>query len=231
MRPKLIVFDFDDTLVDTYGVFMDYYERFAHIMSELGLGSRGEALEKLHAVDIQVVTRFGYPSLESFPLALQESYAQLAEEAGQPYDQEVAVALARLGRQVHEAPAPPYTDAEAALSALAGRVRLLLLSQGDADSQLARVRTSGFDRYFDELNVVPHKTVAVYQELTRRWDIAAESCLMVGNSIRADINPALEAGMQAVHLLREDWAYDREQPRGHYRTIKQLSELLELIEL
>jgi len=228
---EALIFDFDDTLVDTYGLFMEYYNRFADIMKEQQLATEEEALAVLHEVDIQVVIRIGYPSRESFGLAMQESYHLLCEKKGLCPAPEMSEQLYRLGLAVHQDKTRHYDDAAPLLQYFSGKIPLLLLSQGDSDSQLARVNSSGFAHFFQEARIVPQKTAAVYRELVSDYGFKPERCCMIGNSIRSDINPAMEAGLSAIHLLRQDWVYDQVPAQGEYRTITSLAELRELIEL
>ena len=67
----------------------------------------------------------------------------------------------------------------------------------------------------DRVEVVSEKTAATYGGL-----FAGRRALMVGDSLRSDIRPALEAGAWAAHVPHagEPWAIERaEVPEGHPR--------------
>lgn len=64
--------------------------------------------------------------------------------------------------------------------------------------------------YFERVEIVSEKQVGTYAEICARHGLDASAGLMVGNSMRSDILPALEAGMQAAHLEHgTQWAHEQ----------------------
>ena len=54
---------------------------------------------------------------------------------------------------------------------------------------------------------------------------------MVGNSLRSDILPALEAGAFAVHIPHEfEWAHERAQTPDAEPRFRRLNSLLDLVD-
>ncbi|MEH7350813.1 HAD family hydrolase, partial [Gottfriedia acidiceleris] len=49
--------------------------------------------------------------------------------------------------------------------------------------------------------------------------------VMIGNSLRSDIVPALDAGMKAIHIIRDSWFYDEIE---HIHTIESIKSLVEI---
>ncbi len=231
MKVDTLIFDFDDTLVDTYHLFLDYYDRFVDAMLALGFSPRKEILDYVHAADIASVQRIGHPATESFPLALRDTYRHFCESAGQPFQPEISAKLEALGWAVHEEPAALVEDAEPVLRELTGKVRLLLLSQGDEENQLRRIYRSGLQQYFEACIVVPLKTTEVYQQVAATYQLTPKRTCMIGNSMRSDINPALQAGFQGIHIQLNAWAYDDEDAYGAHDTVSRLAEVLRIIQL
>jgi putative hydrolase of the HAD superfamily len=71
---------------------------------------------------------------------------------------------------------------------------------------------------FDAVEIVSDKTPATYARVFARHG-GAHRALMVGNSLRSDVLPALEAGAWGVHVPQGPvWALDHaEPPAGHPR--------------
>ncbi|MGH9158739.1 MAG: HAD family hydrolase [Vicinamibacteraceae bacterium] len=101
------------------------------------------------------------------------------------------------------------------LRQLAGRHRLILLTKGNHDDQLAKVARSGVHLFFHRVDVVREKDTAAYVDAARRHGIRAGTAWMVGNSPRSDIIPALDAGLNAVFIPHPaTWALElAELPR------------------
>jgi len=61
--------------------------------------------------------------------------------------------------------------------------------------------------------------------------VAPEEAVMVGNSMRSDILPALEAGAFAVHIPHEfEWAHERAQTPDAEPRFRRLTSLLDLVD-
>jgi putative hydrolase of the HAD superfamily len=101
------------------------------------------------------------------------------------------------------------------LAYLTGRHRLILFTKGEPAEQAAKVERSGLQSHFDAIEIVPEKDAATYRALVNRHHVVKEHGWMVGNSPRSDINPALEAGLNAVFIPhRATWAMEHEEVRS-----------------
>lgn len=118
------------------------------------------------------------------------------------------------------------------LRQLAGRHRLILLTKGNHDDQLAKVARSGVHLFFHRVDVVREKDTAAYVDATRRHGIREGTGWMVGNSPRSDIIPALAAGLNAVFIPHPaTWALElAELPRHPGERLLVLERFEELTE-
>ena len=83
---------------------------------------------------------------------------------------------------------------------LASRHRLLLITKGDLFDQETKLARSGLGEYFRDIEVVADKTPQRYAALFRNHSLDPAHVLMVGDSLRSDILPALELGACAVYI-------------------------------
>ncbi len=118
------------------------------------------------------------------------------------------------------------------LRQLAGRHRLVLLTKGDLDDQLAKVARSGLRGRFHQIDVVIEKDPETYRDALRRHGAEAERSWMVGNSPKSDILPALEAGLGAVFIPHEaTWTLELvdmpSSPRERLLTLSRFEELVD----
>lgn len=221
MRPSglsLVLVDFDDTLVDTAPRFHDARERLFRRLVEAGLPE--EAAREMHhgEVDLEMLREHGLgpARLEhSFP----ETYRRLCSRLAREIDHAVAEECAELGRGV--AGTPPCLDgALDALRELAAAYPTVVYTQAaDVDYQLRCVREAGVLEILpqERVRICERKTADEFHATIRGFGVAdpGATC-MIGNSIRADINPALLAGAHAIHVeVSHPWAFDVVEPVGN----------------
>ena len=80
------------------------------------------------------------------------------------------------------------------------------------------MRRSGLAPFFDVVSIVSDKTEEAYHRLCADLDVSPAELLMVGNSFRSDIAPALQIGAYAVHVpFRTIWAHEKTEEYEHER--------------
>jgi len=62
------------------------------------------------------------------------------------------------------------------------------------------VERSGLQGFFEAIEIVAEKDMQTYQVLVNKHKIVKTQGWMIGNSPRSDINPAMEAGLNAVYI-------------------------------
>ncbi|MGH9480784.1 MAG: HAD family hydrolase [Terriglobales bacterium] len=150
--------------------------------------------ERINQEERRVIAEIGY-GLESFTLALTRAFQALAPERWGP---EARTAVGQLAASIAAEPIEFVPGAVETLRYLAPRHRLLLVTKGDFAEQSRKVALSGVAPLFEQVHVLPEKDEAAYRERLAALDARPESCWMIGNSPKSDINPALRAGLNAV---------------------------------
>ncbi|MFZ0412156.1 MAG: HAD hydrolase-like protein, partial [Candidatus Acidiferrales bacterium] len=74
------------------------------------------------------------------------------------------------------------------------------LTKGEAAEQAGKVERSGLQSYFEHIEIVLEKEPTTYDRMIEEFKIVKTHGWMVGNSPRSDINPALQAGLNAVFI-------------------------------
>lgn len=225
IAPEIIAFDGDDTLWHNEPLFWNTSERFKELLAPYAdptaLASRILATERAN------LALFGY-GIKGFVLSLIETAIQVSD--GQVPTAVIAEMLER-GKEMLAHPVHLLDGARETLEALHGRVPLVLITKGDLFDQEGKLARSGLAELFDRVEIVSEKDAATY---SRIFGDRATRALMVGNSVRSDILPALEAGGWAVHVPYPiTWAHEQaDPPHGHprFRQIAGLAELPGVIE-
>ncbi len=116
-------------------------------------------------------------------------------------------------------PIDPMPGVTETLPLLATQARLVLVTKGDLFHQESKLAASGLGDHFAGVEIVSEKTADTYARVFARYGANAADAVMVGNSLRSDIWPALAAGAYAVHIPNEiEWARERaETPEGEPR--------------
>ena len=226
---KAVIFDFDDTLVVTTERFDAVRSSFCRLMEELGL-ALPDLAGLVDRLDVENVKRAGYFAASCFPDALCQAYRHCCREKGRTPQEEHLRQLAEMGWAVYREPPALLDDAHQLLETLQRHYPLVLLTKGEQDLQRRRIEESGLEPYFAETFIVGDKNDRLFKQLVKTLNLRPGDSWSVGNSIRSDINPALAAGMQAVHYAAgATWQYEHAEPAGfHYRasTLREVGEII-----
>jgi putative hydrolase of the HAD superfamily len=209
MRPTLII-DADDTLWETEIYYEQCISDFGGMMATMGF-DRQEAERTVDEVERKRVPLVGYGPHE-FSRNLVITYERLCQRYGRSVKGDVSSAVWEMGQVVLEPPIEFLDGVTEALPWLSGRFRLILLTKGDQDVQVGKLERSGLAHYFEGVHVVQEKDAEVLRGLMADYGLQPEMTWMVGNSPRSDINPALEAGIGAVHIPHSNtWSFEHQE--------------------
>ncbi|MCB1512228.1 MAG: HAD hydrolase-like protein, partial [Hyphomicrobiaceae bacterium] len=115
------------------------------------------------------------------------------------------------------------------LEKLKGDYRLVVITKGDLFDQERKLAASGIDHFFDAVEIVSEKERTTYERIFAEQGEGPGRAMMVGNSLRSDIIPALEAGSWATFIPHEHaWALEHaEEPVGQarYQCIEEIAQL------
>ncbi|MEM9634680.1 MAG: HAD family hydrolase [Pseudomonadota bacterium] len=199
-------FDADDTLWHNERIFRLTEERFAGLLGDYT--GKDKLNERLVAAERRNVLHYGY-GVKGFTLSMIETAIEVTD--GQVHADVIAEIL-EAGRDMLNHPVEPLPYVEETLKAVKDDYRLVLITKGDLFDQERKIAASGLDIYFDAIEIVSEKTAATYEILFARHGTGAQEAMMIGNSLKSDILPAVKAGAQAAHVPYEiTWALEEAQ--------------------
>jgi putative hydrolase of the HAD superfamily len=188
-----LVFDADDTLWENNIYFERAFDDFCEFLNHSKLTPR-QVREVLNEIELVNAKVHGYGS-KNFGLNLQQAYRHLAEEEIRSSDLDHVMSLAE---RILEQPLEVIDGVEETLAELRQRHELTLFTKGHPEEQRMKVDRSGLGGYFAHLAIVKEKDAAAYRRLVEERGFDRRETWMIGNSPKSDINPALEAGLNAV---------------------------------
>lgn len=226
-----IIFDFDDTLVETTVFFENAREKFARMMVDLGFPLQ-EVLDALDRFDIENVRRCGGFMKDCFPRAMVQTYSLFCGKNGVDPDPGLCKTVEDLGWWVFEQKPQPVPGAVQVLEELTGmgNYTLILATKGDPAIQWERIGQSGLKGFFEMIYVLRDKSSRQYREISRRHDLKPECSWVVGNSLKSDINPGIRAGFNCIYIPNcYTWSYEMEEPAGDFITLDSLGMVPDLV--
>ena len=231
MNLDLIAFDGDDTLWHNERSYRSGREQFLRLLADAGVVLTAEDIDAhVNRIEVENIKYYGY-GVSSFVLSLIECAIDLTDGriAGGDLRGLIDIAKLMLTEDVELFPA-----AAAIVTTLAASWPLMLITKGDLLHQTSKLERSGLRGSFRYVEVVSHKTRDVYEAILSRHRIDPHRFLMIGNSLRSDVLPVVEAGGRAVHVPAAlSWSHeDADVPHhavGRYVEIAALDQLLEVI--
>jgi putative hydrolase of the HAD superfamily len=211
----LVLVDFDDTLVDTAPRFQNARRSLFALLRSLG--AEESHVHKVHHEQVEALMLerhgLGPARLEH---SFRHTYEVVCEQLGWSLSAELAARCAALGKTVAGAP-PLIAGALDALKRLAGAFPTAVFTQAaDRAYQMSCVEATGVHEVVgpDRVVVCERKTAAAFQHTLSEFRVEnPASVWMIGNSIRSDINPALEVGARAILVeVNEPWEFDLVEP-------------------
>jgi putative hydrolase of the HAD superfamily len=204
---QFLLIDGDDTLWENNVYFEQAIEAFIDFLAHSSM-TREQVRSALDEIERMNVSRHGYGSA-SFTKNLQETYERLAERDLRPQDIEHVL---QLGQRIASQPVQLLPDVAETISYLAGRHDLMLLTKGHEEEQRLKIERSGLEVLFTATAVVHEKAEETYRAIVHERQLDPTSTWMIGNSPRSDINPALQAGLNAVFIPHEHtWRLEKEE--------------------
>jgi len=229
-RPQSLTaigFDADDTLWQNEQFFKLTQERFAALLvdhADVDLLSA-----KLEESAKRNIRYYGF-GIKSFTLCMVETAIE-ATDGRVPAA--VIGEIVAAGRDMMDHPVETLPQVRETLESLAGGYRLILITKGDLFDQERKLAASGLGELFDSVEIVGEKNAATYHRVFTRHGDGPERSMMVGNSLRSDVLPAIEAGCWGVYVPHEltNVLEHAEEPADEprFRRLAHFGDLVELL--
>lgn len=208
---NLVLVDFDDTLVETAPAFHGARRALFRRLEEEGFPEEDVRRVHFDEVDPELLKAHGMGPFRMAP-SFRETYLRLCKARGRGADPAVADACEAFGRDFLGTPRVMDGSLEA-LQALAAVFPTVVFSQAAQEEyQMGRIRDAGVLGILreDQVRITERKTPESFRDALLHFGIQDPStAVMIGNSLRSDINPALSVGSEAILVEPyEMWHYD-----------------------
>lgn len=216
-----IAFDADDTLWHNERGFRMTQDRFAQLLADHTDGS--QLKQRLLAAEKRNLDVYGF-GVKGFVLSMIETAIEVTDGAAPTTTIEE---LLSMGRAMLADPVDLLDGVRDAIETLKPVADIILITKGDLLDQERKLAQSGLGDLFDAVEIVSDKTTDTYTRIFARHDTAHQ--MMVGNSLRSDVIPAIEAGAWGVYVPHAlTWEYEHAVPPVTHRHFRQLSTVSDL---
>jgi putative hydrolase of the HAD superfamily len=207
MNRQYLIIDADDTLWENNIYFERAFEEFVAFLDHSSLSPR-EVRDVLDEMEMANARIHGYGSL-NFGRNLRQCYQHLAEREVREDDLRTVMGFAE---RILQCPMEVIPDVPATLEYLALRHDLTLFTKGHPEEQKLKIDRSELGPFFAHTAIVKEKDAPAYRALVADRGMDPSRTWMIGNSPKSDINPALEAGLNAVFVPHEHtWLLEKQE--------------------
>ncbi|MGB4826146.1 MAG: HAD family hydrolase [Paracoccaceae bacterium] len=218
-----IGFDADDTLWQNEAYFRLTQDRFASLLRDHA--DPDHLHDRLLAAERRNIGAYGF-GVKGFTLSMIETAIEVTEGR---VPASVISELLGAGRAMLDHPVELLPHAREAVASLALSHRIVLITKGDLLHQERKLAQSGLGDLFHAVEIVSDKTAQIYASIFARHGTGPEQALMVGNSLKSDVVPALQAGGFGVYVPHGlTWALEAaDEPAEHprYASLPDLGQL------
>ena len=236
---KVIAFDADDTLWDCQGYFENVEEHLYSLIRPYCENPKQELFDTESAN----MEDLGY-GCKAFTISIIETALRVG--GNDITSTELSDLLKDCKRLLH-LPATPLPEVESTLQTLRDSIdtsnlspltphlsplKMVVFTKGELQDQENKLKRSGLLKYFDDVEITSDKSQKEFLALCEHQDIHPSELLMIGNSLKSDIAPALAIGAWAIHIpFHITWQLEHFDDIDHERLIKiqRFSEILKYL--
>lgn len=227
MKP-LLAFDADDTLWHDESHYIQVKERYYDILNSFA--SKEKLSEQLNDMERKNIHIYGY-GRKSFSLSMLETALVISQGAlthAQVQD------IYDLGKELCQVSVDLFPDVMETLHDLSRDYTLALITKGDLFDQQRKIEASGLKDFFSSIDIVTEKHAQTYADIIEERGWQLPHLVMIGNSLKSDILPTIQLGMQAIHIPFEStWELDYcevpEHWQGHFHTVESIAQVPEMV--
>jgi putative hydrolase of the HAD superfamily len=223
---QFLILDADDTLWENNIYFEHAFDEFVAFLdhSKLSPQEVRDILDEIERTNIKI---HGYGSL-NFGRNLRECYQRLCERHVRAGDLEIVMGFAQ---RILQHPMEVIPGVAETLEYLSPRHDLTLFTKGHPEEQRLKIDRSGLGVFFAHTAIVKEKDAAAYRLLVEERGMDPQRTWMIGNSPKSDVNPALEAGLNAVFVPHNfTWSLEKTdlvEGTGRLLKVERIEELRE----
>lgn len=224
---KRFLFDLDDTICPTRGIFREVMaQAYDYLALQVPTVSREKWKEEVEAVNNRLFEKLGVNS---------NRWNYVVDELSARYslNGEVDQEAKRIFQLIYSTPLPMMEGAEEGLGFIKKvNVPIGIVTHAGQEWTWRKYNWLGLNRFveWDDVYVVDengHKTSESWKQAVGYFKLKPEECAVVGDSPRSDVNPAWEIGVRHCFLLEDpkQWSVHNQPVNPQVKRIGRLIQI------
>lgn len=231
MYLKTALFDLDDTLIECGIYYREALRKGGEFIAKRTGMSVDRATSLISDMDLYAVSIDPNFRRDRFPRSFYAASIAADLLANNWPDYAASGDAYSIGDSVFAA---AYALREGAIGTLGTLLsegyRLVLVTKGDRVVQQSKIDRHHLDDYFSSIHIVQSKGTEQLGEILEAERVDITRSVMVGDSLKDDIAPAIANGLRAIHIAPTDhWSYNNADVIPTAR-IEELPELFAVLE-
>ncbi|WP_437178622.1 HAD family hydrolase [Labrys neptuniae] len=223
-----LAFDADDTLWQNEQYFRTAEEELVSLLADYA--DKDTLLAHLLEVGKRNVVSHGF-GMKTFTFSMIDTAIDVS---GGQVPAPVIGRILALGKEILNHPVELLPGVADTLESLAGQYRLILITKGDLFHQENKIAQSGLRDLFEAVEIVSEKSAETYAQAFARHGDGPQASMMIGNSLKSDVIPALRVGSWGVYVPHPlTWAFEHAEAPLHeprFREIETLTQTVDVIQ-
>lgn len=205
-----LIWDFDDTIVKTSIEFDKTNQRAAEMIAEDIFGHTAH-VENIKAfqrkLDLEMVDDIGFLP-NRYLLTWHKTYEYFLHEARKTKNKVLLEQMTATVMDVYERKYENIPESIPVLKELKSEgFPMIILTAGVEEVQKRKVVESGAHHFVEEIHVFTKKTPQTFKKIMEQYPYS--DYVMIGNSLKSDIHPALENDAWGFHYEQMTWEADQ----------------------
>ena len=224
-----LIWDFDDTIVKT-NIEFDRTNQSTAEMIAYDVFGRLDQIQEIMAyqrkLDVEMVVEFGFMP-DRYLISWYNTYEYYANKAGKKLNKRTKEKITETVMDVYERKYDNIPDSIPVLKELKSQgYQMIILTAGQETVQKRKVEQSGAINYVNDVYVFSQKTPHTFKMMMEKYHY--NDYVMIGNSLKSDIYPALENNAWGFHYEQATWEADQFNINKNHEKYVHLSSLTEI---
>jgi putative hydrolase of the HAD superfamily len=212
---KLLIFDLDDTLIDTSDIYWQAKKQFINTILSNSKDLSETAIDNaFEEIDSQNLVKFGY-SPERYGKSMFDTYIYFIKKKDIQYNVEIEDLIIKAGNVILNKIPVLIEGSIDLLSWCRNKFKLALVTRGEESLQEKKIHKLGLEKYFDLIKIVSQKDEQEFRQVIEFFNISANSTWIIGDSLKAEIETGLRIGANCIFFNYTHASYKWIQERNY----------------
>ncbi|MGG6343715.1 HAD family hydrolase [Stenotrophomonas indicatrix] len=201
----LVGFDGDDTLWKSEDYYRKAEQDYLDLLSRYVDVHDTQTARHLLEVQQRNLAVFGY-GVKGMVLSMIEAAIDIT---GQRIDAKDIQRMLDIGHDTLRHPVELIDGVRESVAAIAEHYPVVLITKGDLFHQEAKIKVARLHELFPRIEIVSEKDPETYARVLAEFNLPMQQFVMVGNSLRSDIEPVVTLGGWGIHTpYAVTWAHE-----------------------